>query len=1248
MFKFENWTQGSWRQALLGLLLTGMLAASVCRGDTLTGEVRGAVLDVDGNLPLPDVSVMLENVDRGWQKTAQTDQFGNFAFLQLEPGNYTVSAKTDDYYPQEKTGVLVRLNQPKVILPPFQLRKEVTTPTQQITLRGEQTRTAIVDLTSSGPNPVVLAYLSEPGSTSMLSLLDWAIRANYSSELLLALPLRGVRSFDQLARLSPGVFRVPFSSGQGPAVGIGVGTVGQFAVNGMRGRSNNFTVDGSDNNDEDIGVRRQGFVSLVPQSSESVEEFQIITAGFPAEFGRNSGSMVNAVSRSGKNQVHGDLYGFFSNDSLGSQGYFDQSFRDSTNSQPSLNGGASEGRDFSEQLWGGVLGAPIIHDRLFFFGSLEYQRRRGTSLGHFVVPSPSERGLQTRQGFIPIEELGDFYASRGFNYSSFAGEGVYSLYPLPNNPAGPFQEHTYSQVKPDEGEGLVFSIKQDWYLSELNSFSGRYNYTDDDSIIPFTSDSFNSMLATRTRTQNISLFFNTSSPRWANALRFSYGRTALSFPPEKSSPFIFGSELPDELPPSVANVSSFQHTLKTPFGDFGPFGATGPIGQLRIEPYSGIGIDVFNFPQTRVDNTFQYADAVTYNRGRHTFKFGTDIRRSQLNSSLFRNSRPLLSFSNGLLSDICSSNPLCLFNLGSNLVKATDFAALGTPSQFLQTLTTQPESDPSIGLRFTQYDFFVQDDWKLAKNLSLNLGLRYELQTVPREQNQRIENTFEAAHAGQAMLNPDDFESPANQAIVRQGNLAFENVLGAYLDFVGDRNQIYRPDHNNLAPRIGLAWDPTGAGRWVIRAGYSISYDANLGAVTSQSRSVFPTFIPINLFPNFVLTSNGPTVPLGSLVLNTSFFNFLPTDESLIAPESLDRLGAAMQGPASAIGSLLQQSFAGLNANGLAFTLPSEELDAPYAQHFLFSLQHQFGRNHALSVEYVGTRGLNLTRLSTPNAGPLVQPLLLSAPSLPILVAALVPGLQTAGGQRPFENLGAFRLITNSAQSSYHSLQLSFQRRLSRGLVFQTQYTWSHTIDQISDPFSGRGFFALPQDTTQFFSERASANFDSRHRVTFLANWQSPWHSSRLLRNWSFAAIGEMNSGQPYTVNTSLDRNQDGNLTDRLDSVDGLLLNADSAQGIRLASGTSPEDLIADRLQNGRVGRNTFLADGLSNIDFAVSRSFSLSEERSLSFRLEAFNLLDQTSFGIPVRILESPGFGRSFDTQSTPRTFRLAVKFSF
>ncbi len=316
-------------------------------------------------------------------------------------------------------------------------------------------RNVLIDATSAGPSPAVLATLNEPGQTALASTLDSTIRTNFEAALIHLLPLRGVRSFDQLALFAPGVFRVPMSSGQGPAVGIGVGTAGQFAVNGMRGRSNNFTVDGSDNNDEDIGVRRQGFLAATPQTNESVEEFQIMTAGWPAEFGRNVGSTVNAVSRSGHNRLHGSVYGLFTNDAFDARNYFDRAFADTIN-KGSQNGGSFPGKDNSTQQIGGVIGGPLREDRLYYFVSAEQQRVRGSTLRHFVVPSKDERGLKTRNGFIPVDELGTFFQDRFIRYSDVAGKGIFSLYPLPNNLGGPFGAHTSSEVKPNDGHRNVF------------------------------------------------------------------------------------------------------------------------------------------------------------------------------------------------------------------------------------------------------------------------------------------------------------------------------------------------------------------------------------------------------------------------------------------------------------------------------------------------------------------------------------------------------------------------------------------------------------------------------------------------------------------------------------------------------------------------------------------------------------------------------------------------------------------------
>ena len=1204
-------------------------------GDTLTGDVRGTVIDIVSRNPIDDTSMTLTNVDRGWSKEVASEPDGSYVFIQLEPGNYTVRAEKDGYYASERTDVLVRLNQPKVVIPPFELQSLLATPTGQLVVQGEQARVALIDLTAPGPDPTILAFINEPGFTAMASTIDWTLRYNFETSVIEALPLRGSRTFDQLSLLSPGVFRVPFSNGSGPAVGNGVGSTGQFSVNGMRSRSNNFTVDGSDNNDEDIGVRRQGFVALVPQTVESVQEFQIVTAGFPADSGRNAGSMVNAVSRSGQREFHGSVYGFLNDDILGARNYFERPFEDTINSNR-LSGGRFDGDDFNHKQIGGVVGGALAPERLFYFVSAEHQRKSGTALGHFVVPRTDQRGLRIRDGFVPIDQLGQFLGNRNIPYSDLAGRSVFSLYPLPNNASGPFGANTYSDARRYRGDGSVLSTKIDWYLSSTHSLTARYNFTEDESTIPFTGGAIDSSLGTSTRTQNLSLFLNTTTSGFGNMLRVSYGRTRLAFPSEQGSPLLFGSDPTPELSPEAAQP------IDTAYGRFGGFGATGPIGQLQILPYSTVGIDVFNFPQGRVDNTFQVSDFVTWTGPRHTTKVGFDLRRSQLNSFSDRNSRPLVIFGPGRVSSGCTINPLCPFATSDGILEGTDLAALGAPAGFLQTISTAPASDTTIGLRLTQFDAFVQSDLKLTSKLTLNLGVRYELGTVPIEINSRIEDTFGIEPDEFGHLTPEG--SLRDRLIIASGNRAFDLAVNSLAGFTDGRSQIYDPDQNNFAPRIGFAWDPVGDGRMVIRGGYSLQFNANLGAFTSQSRNVFPTFVPLNFDLNF-------RPPTGQILNSPTFFSFAPTGERLIAPGTLNTYNLTGDAFATGLGTLFLQApplpGASLSSNGLGFRLPRRDFKASYAQHLVLSAEKQLGQNWLVSLSFVGTRGTHLSRFTTPNGGLISTPILLSSPSLPLTILDLPPSIGETAGERPTDGLGAFSLLENSATSNYHSMQVSMEKRLSRGLQFRSNWTWSHVIDEVSDPFEGRSFSALPQDLSNLNSERASANFDVRHRDSGLLVWSLPGRG-HYLENWTLATIAEIQTGQPFTVITAVDRNRDGNLTDRLDSVAGLRVDPGSDRPVALDPEVGLLDLIATSGENGRVGRNSFRGDGMALIDASISRRFDLGESQTLDLRVEVFNVFNNTSFGTPIRVLESPGFGRAYDTQMEARRMRLSVKFSF
>jgi len=700
------------------------------------------------------------------------------------------------------------------------------------------------------------------------------------------------------------------------------------------------------------------------------------------------------------------------------------------------------------------------------------------------------------------------------NYYDLAGKGIFSLYPLPNNPLGPFGANNYSQSRAWERNGTILSAKSDWRLSSIQGFAARYNFTDDHSLIPFTGEAINSSVGSRTRTQNISLFLNSTTPRLGSALRFSYGRTRLAFPPEEGSPLLFGSAPSSQLPPSLSQ------TVLTSYGRFGPFGATGPIGQLAILPYSSVGVDVYNFPQGRVDNTYQFSDFLTLTSRSHAIKVGFDIRRSQLNSLLDRNTRPLLLFGYGLVSSGCTVNPLCVFATSDGLLNGTDLASLGVPGGFLQTTSTNPVPDTTIGLRFTQYDFFLQDVWRLRSNLSLSLGLRYELQTVPNEVNEKIEKSF--GLTADQFGHMDPVGTAQNQQIIRAGNNAFDAALDGLRLFLAGRRGIYEPDRNNLGPRFGLAWDPSGQGKMAVRAGFSLSYDANLGAVTSQSRNVFPALVPVNLDPNFQTTS-------GLVVNSPSFFTFIPTQTPLIRPGTLNTYNLSGNAFARGLGTLFIQSppFPGgsLSSNGLAFTLPEKNLKTGSAQQYLLSVKKQFGDCFVISAAYVGTRGLHLTCFATPNAGLIAMPVLFS-PGLngvPLSIFSLPPAIPATAQQRPVAGLGAYTVFQNSATSDYHSMQLALEQQLRHGLQYRANWTWSHAIDEVSDPFDGRGYFSLPQNSTQLDLERASANFDVRHRVTGMFVWELPeFSSSPVLHGWNLAAMGEFQTGQPFTVNTAV------------------------------------------------------------------------------------------------------------------------------
>ncbi len=1163
-------------------------------------SITGKVVDIAGN-EWPGATVTLSN-DEGLSLSAMTDQNGDYELSDLPAGDYVVTASARDV----SASTNVSAWEPEVYAPAISLD---------------------AGLTESSVPPAQSQKSDEKDETSVLQTVDPARSGNFTQRQLISLPLGGgayMRSFDELAFLVSGVAPPPYTPGvRGPGVGFGVGTAGQFSVNGMRARSNTFSIDGSDNNDPDVGVRRQGFVALVPQSIESVGDFTILTSLWDAELGRNVGSQVNAVSRYGVQDYHGEVYGFFNDSSLNARNFFD------------YTGGVSGSKDpFTRTQLGAVFGGSVFRKSggdgvpLTFFAGFEHDQANVSTEQHFSSPTTAERR------FLGAENFGAFYLNNPQQFTDGVtplGRKILSLYPEPNNPAGPFGENTLTRILAADGKGVAASFKLMAQISEKHLLDSRYNYTDDRRILPSVNRAINSELDARTRSHNLSLILGSHlSDRIFNQARYSFGRTRLNFLERSGSPFVFSAQR------TLETVSFGAGSIAVP-------SETGPIGELLIEPYSPVGVGVLYFPQRRASNTFQYADTVTWMPDDHTVKFGGNIRRYQLNSSLDRLYRPQVYYGGGLLGR--------LSNIPSDTtapISGVQLASVGVASSVFQTITAG-EPDSTLGLRFNEYQLFVNDSWRVRPGFTLDYGLRYEYTSVPHSVDKRLERALVLENL--PTVGGSRFDTAERLGV-------FNAAVSAYRRVLDGRNRIYDQDRNNFGPHLGFAWSPND--RTSVRGGYGIYFDAILGAVVSQSRNVFPTEIPINVDPSFlqfdVFSLNNPSL----LVIRTIDDNTFTNPVNLIRTgacnqfNTCNRFGGEPEDFRALIGQLFRQNPAG----GLAFTLPEKRLRTPYAQHWHMTIEREMFGDYLFSAGYVGTKGAKLTRLTTPNLGANVTPLIvLDDVNFSFPVINPTPSAQLVGSRitrRPSEELGAYQIFENSAASIYHSLQHESSKRYGNGLQYTAAYTWSHAIDDVSDLFLIAGAPILPQDSGNLRAERASANYDIRHRIAASLIWDihflrdSKNLAARMLGGWQLASIFQAHTGQPFTLNVPFDANYDGNLSDRPSTISGLILHDEHGpRKVADESGYNASNFFTLE-KNGDVGRNTVRGDGFINLDLALTKSFNFGDSHRLAFRTEFFNLLNRANFGLPVRTIGAPGFGSAVDTVNPARMIQFALKYSF
>ena len=659
------------QQKVWNLLLT-LALIGLCPGlvlaQTTTATISGTVQDETGGI-LPGVDVNVTNVGTGILRTVVSDDEGRYRVPELPPGDYEIQASLVGFQTVVRSGITLTVG-----------------------------RHAVVDVT------LIVGSISEvvtvSGEASLVETTSSTLSGLVSETEIRDLPLNG-RNFVQLTLLETGVVQAR-TSGQGNVTGAGL----KMSIHGARMDFNHFVMDGTTMN----SVNQEGFGGAAGQAMgvETIQEFQVLTSNFSAEFGRAGGGVINVVTKSGTNELHGSVFYFHRNDNL-----------DATNW--ATNRANQEKPEFKRNQYGFSLGGPIVPDKTFIFGGYEGLRESlGRTLSDDVPTSDA------RLGIFPDETVAVDPAVLPY----------IDLWPQPNGRDNEDGTAEFVSSGSNVSEQDFYQVRVDHNLSDSDALFGRY--TIDDSVIatpvPIPTWARTDVVRTQLVTIEHKKIF---SPTLLNVFRVGYNRSSVASKQDPLDPRVFEQSL-----------WWVQDAAVTGLGIFGVGGVGEPGGAI-------------NRPRRRLDNVFQYQNTVTYDRGSHSIKFGGDFQKVQTNEKEAFRGQGVFAFAN--FKTFLAANPRSFIGVTG-------------------------ESDFDRGWRQTLMSLFIQDDIQVRPNLTVNLGLRWEVQDDPTEVNGK------AAH----------LVDPVTDTGSTVGNPLFKMPL------------------DNFAPRIGLAWDPFSDGKTSIRFGFGM------------------------------------------------------------------------------------------------------------------------------------------------------------------------------------------------------------------------------------------------------------------------------------------------------------------------------------------------------------------------------------------------------------------------------------------
>ncbi|PWU02086.1 MAG: hypothetical protein C5B51_21600 [Terriglobia bacterium] len=1149
-----------------------------------TATMYGNVTDSSGAVVV-GATVSATNNDTGFLRQTITNPQGQYSLPGLNPGSYSVRVEFAGFRRAERSNITLQVDQNARI----DVSLEIGQATETVEIAGQ-------------------APLIESESAALGAVVD--------TQKIVELPLNG-RNFLQLARLVPGVD----SGTQGGQTGPD-----GFSANGLRADQNAFQIDGTSNSNP---LNDQ--ITFRP-SIDSLQEFKIETSNYSAEFGKGAGAQVNVITKSGTNSFHSTLWEFNRNNKVQARNFFDRNSGafPCDKSDPNITTRKACAPQYNQNQFGGNLGGPIVKDKTFFFVNVEEfrQRRGGSTVTQVLTPAQRSgdfsqylqkalttpdalgRTFQRGQLFDPrtsrqvtaangqLQWVRDPYAGNlipQVQFDPVAAKMVANttFMPLPNatgqSTATGDIINNYVDSRSNKNNTDQVAARIDHQFTAKDTLFGRFSLQDSRQYTPQTFPGFG--LAADVRTMNISVnYTKVLSTNVVAELRFGHQGWY-----EHS-----GAEAgPDWL--SIFAIPGMDIAEQT-----GNKGAPA----ITIAGYAGLGNGTGPFVYR--NKTYQPMAILSFNKGKHYMKAGGELRYVKINSI-------------GPLGGDGGTRGTFAFDdagwTGEQGVPNTG----NTAAAFLEGLARQKTrlvGDFKLGFEAREWGAFFQDEYKISRNLTLTLGVRYMYYTPPYDPDKPLSSWLYPNHCpSYTVCGPNYLNLASNSPYQTRYGIAGKDLP----------KSLAPTDKKDIGPRFGFAWRPFGSSKTSVRGGYGIFFDTVPISLNGDTLINYPQVIEDQENLSFGL--NGPPVPNGLIGFRIA------------------KPGLGNGGP----GSVAQFQPGPNNFNA--------DFKNAYIQNWNLSIQRQLPGQVVVEVAYAGSKATRLERqialnLAEPLGPYAAIPDLSNNPNIPNNIGdsrnqlrRLVPVTIEQGVIIPLQNVFEEQ---STGFSNYNGGTVRVEKRFSYGLTFLTTYTFSKAMSD-NPGWRGGGYglsAAGAQNILNLKAEKGLADLDHRQRFTVASTYQLPFARNshgvvkQVFAGWATDSIIQLESGLPMTPQFSGDIGQMG--TNQALRPD-LVCNPNLPRGQQTIDKFFNTSCLVQQnpIRYGTSGRAVITGPGMIGIDLSATKNFAFGEKWRLQFRSELFNAVNHPNWVPPGKQLGTSAFGRitsAFD----PRIIQFGLKLAF